>query len=212
MGKILEGKYEDADDHVQQLFLFAYCDCAIALMDKPPRERAGEGITVEDYFKKLPEIRSALIRVVLLFCVKPKETEQQAAQHTAQQVMNLVTPAVQGGGGGDGNSDQKNKGGRPKNGWNFEQDMLKYYNGYRRIEWAKRRAHDDEKNANHDPMTWYKAAVEEMERVTAIRKNQDAETPSQQQDDEAVESYNQDNIGVDACFSIDAYKNSFVAV
>ena len=46
---------------MKQLFLFAYCDCAIEMMGKP----VSEELNAKEYFQKFPEAGSSLVRVVL---------------------------------------------------------------------------------------------------------------------------------------------------
>ena len=207
LNKFFEGKFEDADPHVQQLFLFAYCDCPLSMMDKVPRAHAGAKITVKSYLKKLPEIRSAMIRVVMLMSGKKKADPDQENQENQ--------PLGEGGDGADdGNGTQKSKGGRPKAGWNFEVDMQPYYNKYRSIEFKNREADD-----NSDPMTWYKVAVEEMERMTAPSPLTSTvvtytRTTTEQQEGQAGGSQNQEQDEESWGFNNDFYEkiNNRVAV
>ena len=114
--KLFKGKYEEASPEVKQLFLFGYCDCAILMMSKIPREDAGAEIRVKDYFKQCPEILSAMIRACMLKVAK----------------------------GDLPDAGQKGKGGRPKDGgWEFEKDMQGPWREYTREEVKNREASED---------------------------------------------------------------------
>jgi len=71
------GRYEHAKPEVKQLFLFAYCDCAIEMMGKP----VSEELNAKEYFQKFPEAGSSLVRVVLT-----TEAWEQAGKEKAQDV------------------------------------------------------------------------------------------------------------------------------
>ena len=138
------GKYENADPEVKQLFLFGYCDSALLLMSKVPREDAGVPIKVKDYFKHCPEILSAMIRACMLKIAQVKGELPVAGK--------------------------KGKGGRPKkDGWEFERDMQGAWREYTEEELENRKKASEDEDSN--VMTWYKAVVAEMDTKTASATN-----------------------------------------
>ena len=173
LNKILEGRYEDADKRVQELFLFVYCDCALNAMSKVPRERAGETIKVKDYFDKFRPITCAMVKVVVLEDEKIRKKEKERAngaptdpagemgageENDNTQVVNGVPAATDG---------QKSKGGRPKGVLNFDKGMQGDWQEYTNTEFTDRDKATIEDN--DDKMSWYEAAVTEMDRKTATK-------------------------------------------
>ena len=162
---ILEGDYEEADPEVKKLFLFIYCDCALLMMPKVPREDAGVAIRVQDYFKQFPEITSAMIRVLVLMDAKTRkkkaeEDEERRARGQENQRQGRVVNVPRE------DPEQKKKGGRPKDSLNFDNKMQGTWRNYTRAEVQNRKEKEDS-----DPMTWYKAAVTEMDAKTAGTSN-----------------------------------------
>ena len=183
LDRILKGRYEDADKPVQELFLFIYCDCALNSMGKVPRERAGETIKVKNYFEKFPAITCAMIKVVVLEDEKIRKKEA-AAQTTGSDREESENEAAtnQAGGRAAGEENQENtqvvnggpaatdgkeksKGGRPKGVLNFDKGMQGEWQKYTNTEFNDRKASEED----GDKMTWYEAAVTEMDRKTASK-------------------------------------------
>ena len=173
LGKFLKGRYEDADKQVQELFLFVYCDCALNAMNKVPKTRAGEKINVKNYFDKFSAITCAMIKVVMLEDRKNREqadgasTDQTGgvAEGEENQGNNPVVDGVP-----PGTDKEKSKGGRPRGCVNFEKKMQEQWKIYTNIENIDRKDALKGKNnngKNNNKMTWYKAAVTEMDRKTA---------------------------------------------
>lgn len=162
--KILKGHYEDADEHVQEIFLFVYCDCALNAMGKVPRAAPGVKIKVEDYFKKFPAITCAMIMTMVLNDAEIRNKGQENQGNTPPVVDVLPEerrePTV-----------QKGKGGRPKDVLNFEKGMQGPWEQYTYDEVQNRKASED---SDSDEMTWYKAVVTEMDRKTAAAATNNA--------------------------------------
>ena len=193
--KFFQGRYEDADKRVQELFLFVYCDCALNSMNKVPRERAGETIKVKKYFDKFPEITCAMIKVVVLEDEKIRKKEATAQPTRRDEELANGTPTDQAGGRATGQENQENtrvvngvptttageksKGGRPKGVLNFDKGMQGDWQKYTNTEFNDREEASEE---NDDKMTWYEAAVTEMDRKTATKTPfVSLETPSDTQ-------------------------------
>ena len=168
------GRYEHAKPEVKQLFLFAYCDCAIEMMGKP----VSEELNAKEYFQKFPEAGSSLVRVVLTTEAWEQEgkknvTRRRSNQENAANAGN-VPRVVQGNGerrGGEENSQAtKSKGGRPKDSWSFDAHMLPCYTKFLTAEIKHREKSADQTEASSEQTqawaSWYKGAVEEILRVT----------------------------------------------
>ena len=158
LGKILKGEYEDADHDVQRLFLFMYCDCALAIMHQVPRLHAGAAISLRDYFKKFPEITCAMVRVVVLEEANKRTAREKDKENQTNPLVGIQVPEDRAG--------QKSKGGRPKDVVNFDKGMQSNWMIYTNTE-IENRKDDEDNEANREAMTWYQAAVEEMDRKTA---------------------------------------------
>ena len=167
--KFFQGRYEDADKRVQELFLFVYCDCALNSMNKVPRERGGEKIDVKDYFEKFPAITCAMIKVVVLEDRKIQEPANGAPTGQAGGVAaggenQRNTPMVSDVLPGTAKEKEKSKGGRPRGVLNFDKGMQGQWKIYTNTEEIDREAAIE---GDDDKMTWYDAAVTEMDRKTA---------------------------------------------
>ena len=183
LDKILKGRYENADKHVQELFLFVYCDCALNAMPKVPREDAGVPIKVGDYFKKFPAITCAMIMVLVRQDAEERKKEAEAERARRDQEHADGAPTYPADGMTTDQEDQENqenhgntrivnkvpksKGGRPKDVLNFDKGMQGPWQMYANTEVENRKASEDDEDS--DPMTWYEAAVTEMDRKTATR-------------------------------------------
>ena len=154
---------------MQELFLFVYCDCALNSMNKPPRESGGEKIDVKDYFEKFPAITCAMIKVVM---VEDREIQEPADEAPTGQAGGVAaggenqrnTRMVSDVPPGTAKEKEKSKGGRPKGVLNFDKGMQGQWKIYTNTEDIDR---DDAIEGNYDKMTWYNAAVTEMDRKTA---------------------------------------------
>jgi len=198
------GRYEHAKPEVKQLFLFAYCDCAIEMMGKP----VSEELNAKEYFQKFPEAGSSLVRVVLTTeaweqAGKKNVTRRRSNQENAANAGN-VPRVIQGNGeqrGGDENSQAtKSKGGRPKDSWSFDTHMLPCYTKFLKEEMRHRRNVTDQTEASSEETqawaSWYKGAIEEILRVTKpaqkpapaqVAENTTASVPKKKDDEEDEE-------------------------
>jgi len=137
-------------------------------------------LNTKDYFQKFTPAGISLVRVVLLTeaweqAGKTKLPRRRALQDTTAIAENSMSIVVEGNGGQRDRDENtlatKSKGGRPKDSWSFDTDMLPYYYEFLKEEFKHRAATGTNPTQETNEQTeawasWYNGAIQEILRVT----------------------------------------------